>query len=502
MNGQVLLQYQAAWIKDPAQLKVHEKSRRVGITWAEAADDVLLAATEGRAGMDVLYISFNQDMTREYIDACADWARKYNKAASEVGEFVLKGKRDEEIKAYRIDFPSRHKVVALSSNPSNLRGKQGRVVIDEAAFVDDLEELLKAAIALTMWGGQVVVISTHNGVDNEFNRLCEDIRSGRRKGSLHRTTLDDAIAQGLVRRIFSVMGKPWTPEAEAAWRQDLYDTYKDTADEELDCIPSKGSGAYLPVSIIEACMEPGIPVLRWAPPQAGFVDLPDETRHREMRDWLEEHVTPVLDRLPRDLATYIGEDFARVADLTVFWPLLRQDALRLDTPLVLELRDCPFRQQEQALFHLCDRLPRLCGLALDAGGNGMFLAEFARQRYGAGMVEEIKLSESWYREHMPRLKAGLEDRGLTIPKDASVRDDLRLIRLIRGVPRIPDVRTADKGAPGKGARRHGDGAVALALALYAAATLDAGGPFEVLSSGSQATNIIRGFRDGGRFVDF
>ena len=36
-------------------------------------------------------------------------------------------------------------------------------MIDEAAFHDDLPELLKAALAFTMWGGVVRVISTHNG---------------------------------------------------------------------------------------------------------------------------------------------------------------------------------------------------------------------------------------------------------------------------------------------------------------------------------------------------
>jgi phage FluMu gp28-like protein len=43
---------------------------------------------------------------------------------------------------------------------------QGKVLIDEAAFHDDLDELLKAAMALTMWGSHVVVISTHDGAEN------------------------------------------------------------------------------------------------------------------------------------------------------------------------------------------------------------------------------------------------------------------------------------------------------------------------------------------------
>lgn len=59
-------------------------------------------------------------------------------------------------------FDSGFKVQALSSNPSNLRGMQGTVIIDEAAFHDRLAEVLKAALALTMWGAKVRLISTHN----------------------------------------------------------------------------------------------------------------------------------------------------------------------------------------------------------------------------------------------------------------------------------------------------------------------------------------------------
>ena len=40
----VLLPYQQAWIADEAALKIAEKSRRIGLTWAEAADDVLISA--------------------------------------------------------------------------------------------------------------------------------------------------------------------------------------------------------------------------------------------------------------------------------------------------------------------------------------------------------------------------------------------------------------------------------------------------------------------------
>lgn len=84
--------------------------------------------------------------------------------------------------------------MALTSRPSNLRGRQGTIVIDEAAFHDQLSELLKAALAMLIWGGRVRVISTHNGTDNAFNELVEDIRAKKRKGTVHRITFQDAVA--------------------------------------------------------------------------------------------------------------------------------------------------------------------------------------------------------------------------------------------------------------------------------------------------------------------
>ena len=68
-----LLPYQQRWIADDSPLKIAEKSRRIGLTWAEAADNVLIASSEG--GSNVFYISATQDMAIEYIEACAMWAR-------------------------------------------------------------------------------------------------------------------------------------------------------------------------------------------------------------------------------------------------------------------------------------------------------------------------------------------------------------------------------------------------------------------------------------------
>src|SRR5579862_4191933 len=220
----ILLPYQRRWLADQSQVKVSEKSRRIGITWTEAADRALGAATTGRAGMDGWYIGYNKDMALEFIEAAARWAMRFNRAAEAVEEIVIDDER-ADILAYRIRFASGHKVVALSSRPSNLRGKEGCAVIDEAAFHEDLAGLLKAALAFTMWGGSVRVISTHNGAASAFNELVGDIRAGRKPYSLHRITLGEAVTQGLYKKIAAHRKREWSPEAEAAWVREVEDFY-------------------------------------------------------------------------------------------------------------------------------------------------------------------------------------------------------------------------------------------------------------------------------------
>ncbi|MCW1934109.1 hypothetical protein [Pararhodobacter zhoushanensis] len=122
----VLLPYQARAmsmldsVRDCSALFI-EKSRRIGLTWGLAAYGVLRAARQRVAGgMDVMYISYSREMTREFIDACAMWARAFNLAADEAEEFLFdQGDEDgdKSIQAFRIRFASGFELLALSSAP-------------------------------------------------------------------------------------------------------------------------------------------------------------------------------------------------------------------------------------------------------------------------------------------------------------------------------------------------------------------------------------------------
>jgi len=455
----ILLPYQREWIADRAAVKVYEKSRRIGITWAESADAALDAGT--RSGSDWWYIGYNKEMALEFVEAAAGWARRFNRAVRRTEEMMV-ADQDKDILAYCIRFTSGHKIVGLSSRPSNLRGKQGVAIIDEAAFHDDLAGLLKAALALTMWGGRIHIISTHNGAANPFNQLIIDIRAGHKPYSLHRTTLDDALVQGLYRAICRDSGVQWSAAGESAWRAELIAEYGSDADEELFCIPSTTSGVFLPSALIEARMKDGIPVLRWHC-RASAVERGNAALVSDGEDWIGSVLQPVMARLSPDLMSCFGEDFGRSGDLTVIWPLQLAPDLVRRTPFLVELRDVPFKQQAQVLFYIVDRLPRFIGGAMDARGNGQYLAEEAALRYGP-RIEPVMLSVDWYRENMPRYKAAFEDGKIELPRHADILADHRLLKMQQGVARLDERRNRE--AEG-GGRRHGDSAIAGALAYYA-----------------------------------
>ncbi|MEM6381661.1 MAG: hypothetical protein AAF739_03235 [Pseudomonadota bacterium] len=472
----VLLPYQARTVHlldtVGVSVLVIEKSRRIGLTWGFASYAALRAArAKGEGGMDVMYISYSQEMTREFIDACAMWARAYNISVSDTGEFLFPDKDedgDRSIQAFRIRFASGFEIVALSSAPRTLRGKQGVVMIDEAAFVDSLNELLKAALAFLMWGGQVVVCSTHNGAENDFNLLIQDILGGRSSYTRMRIDFDDALKQGLYERICLVSGREWSPEAEAEWREEIIDFYGDGADEELFCVASMGSGAWLSAPLIEARMTAEAPILRLELPP-DYLQRPELEQLSLMMPFLDE-LEQALDALDLEPQYAAGFDFARVADLSVMPLLAIEKTLKRRLALCIEMRGVPGDEQKQVVRMVLEHVrSRLVGAAFDATGMGWTVAEDMGRIFGlrenedsSGLIWAIKFSQDWYRLHMPPLKVAFEDDAISIAKDAEHLSDLRLVKVVRGIPLVPPTREGEKGK-----KRHGDYAIGLALAHFA-----------------------------------
>ena len=256
-KGDLLLGYQQRTVDllfAGTALLVIEKSRRIGLTWGVAAFAALKAATAASAGgSNVWYMGYDKDMTLEFIEVCAMWCRAFGLVAGDIEEEEVLEADEKGVKAFSIRLASGFRITALPSVPRALRGKQGVVIIDEAAFHKNVDEVIKSAMALLIWGGQVVVISTHDGVSNPFNVLLDEIHAGKRKGSPLRITFLDAMDAGLYERVSLVARTKGTALPDkATWEADIRAAYGDDAGEELDCIPRTGSGCLISLEDIIA----------------------------------------------------------------------------------------------------------------------------------------------------------------------------------------------------------------------------------------------------------
>ena len=478
----ILMAHQKAWLADKADLKLAEKGRRTGITFAEALDATLTAAAARSAGgQNVFYIGDTREKGREFIGYVAHFARVVAKELGRIEEVMFEDQAEDGssrfIAAYRVRFASGFRVEALSSRPENIRGLQGVVVIDEAAFHRAVRAVLDAVNALLIWGGKVRVISTHNGVLNPFNELVREVKAGKLPFSHHFIPFRTAIENGLYKRVCAIRGLRYSCEAEVEWERRIraaYGARTAAMRQELDCIPAESEGAALTRVEIERRMI-DCPVIRKVFPDS-FRDLPEEQMRQVVGLFCARRLQPLLDALHADRPHVFGLDFARSGDVTALAVFeLGLDLVRRQV-LHLELFNAPFDAQREILFFVGDRLPRLTGAALDARGNGQYLAEKARQRWGA-IVAEVMFSQAWYAAEMPPYIEAFRDGTVMIARDADVLRDHQAIQMVNGIYRVPEGwRTKGEN----GLQRHGDAAIACALAFHASRQEEVGGDYHLL----------------------
>jgi len=398
MDG-VLMAYQRAAVSLclACAVVVIEKSRRIGLTWALAALAVLTGALRKSAGgKNTFYIGYNLDMAREFIDTCAMWAGAFGHAAGAIGEELFEDAAGNAVKAFRIEFASGFKVVALPSRPRSLRGMQGQVILDEAAFHDALEEMLKAAMAMLIWGGNVIVVSTHDGVSNPFNQLLDKIRAGEQSGETLTITFADAMDDGLYERVCLVAGREATPEGRLAWEAEIRGFYGDAAEEELDCIPRSGSGSLIKPEHLAAC----------------------------------EHEDAGKPELYVGGLVYIGRDVARRIDGAIIWAFeLVGDVLWLRDRY--EERGVTFAHQDAAMDDLF-QTRRVASCWIDQTGMGEKVVEDAQNRHGTYRVVGVLLTGPNRLDLATSLVQRFERGLIRVPPDPVIRADLRAIKKASG----------------------------------------------------------------------
>ncbi|WP_368565506.1 hypothetical protein [Pseudoxanthomonas sp. UTMC 1351] len=494
----ILMAHQVQWLSIRTSIKICPKGRRTGITFCEALDDTLIAASRKSAGgSNVFYIGDTKEKGLEFIGYCAKFARviaqAQNQGVSNIEEFLFEDQDERgnsrQITSYRIRFSSGFQVVALSSRPANIRGLQGKVVIDEAAFHPDVQGVLDAATALLIWGGSIVIISSHNGKRNPFNQMVLDMEAGRygEDVAVLRVTFDDAVANGLYERAQLMQGKPATAEDKRKWYAKIRNGYgvrKAAMREELDVIPRDGSGVCIPGIWIDEAMREERPILRLALGD-DFAAKPVHERDAWCEEWMHRHLSPLLRGLDRDLRHVFGQDFARHRHFSTIAPFEIGPTLRRTMPFGIEMHRVPTRQQQQILWAVITGLPRFSGGAMDATGPGQTLAEYTADQFGTA-IHQINLNRGWYGMWMPKLTQAFEDHTIDLPRDAVLADDIRAIEEIDGIAMVVKAETKDTKDPDL--LRHGDFAIALAMGWYASLNLSASIDFQ--SAGTQASQRL------------
>lgn len=480
----ILMKPQIEWLKVEAQIKVCEKGRRTGITFATALDCTITAASSKEAGGDnVYYVGDTKEKGLEFIGYCAKFARTMAAAQadgiSSIEEYLFEDQdakgNTRYINAYRIRFASGFQIVALSSRPENLRGLQGIVVIDEAAFHTDVNGVIEAAAALRIWNGRIIIISSHNGKNNAFNQLIKDIRAGEYGDTavVFTVTFDDAVEAGLYERVCLMSGKQPTLEGKEQWYTSIrkgYGSRKAAMRQELDVIPRDGATICLPPLWVENCMPDKRPVLRLSLGD-DFKDLPEHERNAFAEQWIKEYLDPELAKLDKSRTHCAGQDYARHRDFSVIMPFALQQDLRRVVPFVVEMNNVPARIQEMILWHMIEGLPNFAGIAMDATGTGETLAEYTADKYGESLVHQIKLNRNWYGFWTPLLVDAFGSNMIDLPADQDLKNDFSAIEDVDGIKMISKARRKDVKEPEL--YRHGDGACAALLAWYASLNLGA-----------------------------
>lgn len=181
----VFYPFQQGWLLEPAAYAICNKARQIGLSHTGSAIGVLWGAFHGEL---TTIISVGDRESAEVLDK----ARKHASILTRLGSRMAQtGKRDN---ATELSFASGGRIIALPSTGG--RSFTGNVFLDEYAYQQHAAKVWDAAGAVTMLGDfRLRVISTPNGVGNEFHELWGKAAAPSFGWKRHEIPIEDATAQ-------------------------------------------------------------------------------------------------------------------------------------------------------------------------------------------------------------------------------------------------------------------------------------------------------------------
>ena len=333
-----------------------------------------------------------------------------------------------------IELSTGGRVVSLPATAATAQGYTGHVVIDEAAWIPDVD---------AMWMAIVPTISTRS----DF-RLSVVSTPGPRAGMFHKLWHND----------------------DAAWsrhRISIYDAMEGGAPHDLEALRAAVADE-----------------VTWrAAYECEFVDeahalLPYELLQSRVDQKLAYFFN--LGAIAEDGDFYAGFDVGRKHDLSVLVMLERcEDSLVWRG--AVELNQAPFHEQ----FELLESVIKLRGLrrlVIDQSGLGMQQAEQLVDQYSS-CVEPVTITAPMKESLASRILANFQRGDIAIPDHRPLLEDLHSMQ--RTITIAGNVRYAAPRESGS----HADRWTALALAIHAADSCPPAGPFEYYGVPTRSSQI-------------
>ena len=435
------LTYQDKWIDDESPLKIAEKSRRVGFTYASSYRIFKKCMKRG-AGFIQWVSSRDQLTAQEFIrDYISKWCKAANIVASGMyGETVVVVDEKRNITAFLVVFPNGARIYSLSSTPEVFAGKGGDVFLDEVDLHKDSGRLIDMAMPCITWGGQLEMVSAYRvdgSKDTPFAKMVALARTPENPqgASLHRVTIHDAVDQGLVETINRATGKNETREGFVKRMRAMCRTLA-AWQSQFECKTQDAGGKLLTIGAVSAVeMDP-------------------------------DQLLAIVSKNPQ-APRFAGYDVARRIHAAAWheYALIGVSLFMADRHMY---HDESFEIQENRIrSRLTDTAaPRITRMAIDSTGLGMQMAERLAKSF-PGRVDQVNLESHRRHELCMMLRDRFDLKRIYIPADDQLRADLNapvLSAAANGATRV--IVPAFEGADGE--ITHSDEFMAAVLANSAA----------------------------------
>jgi phage FluMu gp28-like protein len=445
--GRELLEYQKKWANDESRWKFGLMSRQVGKDFGAGFEGVrqcVEADLEGKK-VDWLIAAPSERQSLESLDKWKYWCESF-KVALKDEKLEREGGKEGLLKAAIITFPHGSRIIAVPGRPDTVRGYSANVLLTEFAFFENPDATWRAilpSITNPLRGGvkKVRLITTPNGIGNKAHDIwvknynvaasrqsaadnggCLPTAATDAKWSCHFVDIYKAVADRLPVKIDELKAALDDPEG---WAQ------------EFECQFLDVQSVLLPYELIAAC------------------ESSEATAAVPAEFW---ETTPPH---PIDM----GIDFGRRHDLTVCW----SNAALGDVAQTVEVLELPGMSTPDQVERLRSRLQRARRVCLDYTGAGIGMGDYLAKEFGEwkpaghkyGKIELCAFSQTLKVELFSKLRMAFEKRGVRVPVNRVVREDLHSVNRV----------TSETGgityrAP-RGAGGHADRCTALALALHA-----------------------------------